>query len=72
MKYKVKPQRDICYIDGRNEENFFLVYEDSKEKDATLFSIFEREPKGYLRFVASFADYAEAKRWAKAMEGVKP
>jgi hypothetical protein len=58
--------KDICYVDGYATENFELSFEDAEDDTATLFSVYEREKDGCLRWIADFGNRAEAERWAEA------
>ncbi|MDR1315696.1 MAG: hypothetical protein LBK13_02380 [Spirochaetales bacterium] len=68
MMYEVRPVKKICYYDGSAVENYELSFEDAEEKDAHVFSVYEREADGCLRWIADFGNRAEAGKWKEAME----
>jgi hypothetical protein len=68
MKYEVRPQKESCYVDGCRREIFELSFEDTEESTADVFSVYEREADGCLRWIADFGDRAEAEKWKKAAE----
>jgi hypothetical protein len=68
MKYEIKPMKDACYVDGAAVEGFFLGFEDTEENKASVFSVYEREADGLLRWIADFGERAEAEKWKEAME----
>jgi hypothetical protein len=68
MKYEMRPMKVTCYYDGSAVENYELSYEDAEEEQAHVFSVYERETDGCLRWIADFGNRAEAEKWTKVME----
>jgi hypothetical protein len=54
MRYEMRPTREICYYGGNAIENYELCFEEVEEKEAHVFSVYEREPDGCLRWIADF------------------
>jgi hypothetical protein len=67
MKYEVKPNREICYVDDNVCANHSLSYEETTDEEATVFAVYEKESDGCLRWVADFGKKDEAERWAQVM-----
>jgi hypothetical protein len=68
MKYELKRTKSTCYADGNAVENYTLSFGDAEENEECIFSVYERETDGCLRWIADFGNRVEAEKWKAAME----
>jgi hypothetical protein len=68
MKHDLRAMKETCYVNGHAVKNRELLFEEAEENEADVFSVYEREQDGCLRWIADFGDRGEAEKWRQMAE----